>query len=34
MRNAFLARAVFWLGMAGLLWLVIRALLVPLRITS
>jgi hypothetical protein len=34
MRNAFLARAVFWLGMAGLLWLLIRAILIPLRITS
>jgi hypothetical protein len=34
MRNAFLARAVFWLGMAGLLWLVIRAILIPLRITT
>ena len=34
MKSALFARAVFWLGIAGLLWIVIRAIFIPLRVTT
>ncbi len=29
-----LARAVFWLGIAGLLWLALHAIFIPLRVST
>jgi hypothetical protein len=34
MSDRALLRAVFWLGIAGLLWLVVRAIVEPLRIAT
>jgi hypothetical protein len=28
------ARVVFWAGIAGLLWMIVHAILVPLRVTT
>jgi len=33
MSGAF-ARALFWLGIAGLLWIVVRAIFVPLHVST
>ncbi len=34
MRDDTLARAVFWLGIAGLLWLVLSTIFLPLHVSS
>jgi hypothetical protein len=34
MRNGLFARAVFWLGIAGLLWIVMCAIFTPLRVST
>jgi hypothetical protein len=34
MTDGTLARAVFWLGIAGLLWLVFSAIFLPLHVSA
>ncbi len=34
MNDGTLARAVFWLGIAGLLWLVLSTIFLPLHVSS
>jgi hypothetical protein len=34
MRNATLARTLFWLGMAGLAWLLASTIFIPLRVIT
>ena len=32
--NATLARTLFWIGIAGLVWLILNAVFAPLRVTA